>query len=315
MGAGQNDFNLTAQNEMLPNQYHSDKFTCIFSNFPGQKDFKDFRYFQNYIKTITLPELNMNMILSQFQGAIIRHPDAPVINQNYAALLVNFRVSEDFKNYVLWTDLMRQIRYGCLENETPEDLIRKYVINSIDINLLDNHKRCIAKISYLNCFPTMISSLNLEFGSSDEIIATMTFSYSEFTYKTYSIEGQINVIEIKTLVDHKIISETLSRIGIMCCSSRTLYPSAYLVHLTESFYIAHFKELFSFINQDAYENTTMEDEHRLFSICFLLQQWKLIECLDPIIPHNISIDVLRFEEKKDWQIKHKIKLKNLLGIM
>jgi hypothetical protein len=125
---------------------------------------------------------------------------------------------------------------------------------------------------------------------------------------------QLDMIEIKLLADFKVISETLSRIGIACQNSHILYPSCYLIHITESYYIAHFKELFSFVNQDSYDNLTEEDEMRLNSIVWLLQNWKLIEALEEIGSHSLNISVLRFEEKKDWQIKHKIKLKNLLGI-
>ena len=189
MGAGQNDFNLTAQNEMIPNLFHSDKCTMVMSNFPGQKDFKDFRYFTNFVKSIVVPEYNSEIISSYFQGTITRHPTAPQINIGLADIMINFRLSEDMKNYLLILDLMRQIRYGCLENEPPEDLIRKYVINSIDVNILDNHKREIGRISFLNCFCRMISSLALEFGSSEEIIFTTTFNYSEMVYKTISIDS------------------------------------------------------------------------------------------------------------------------------
>lgn len=183
----QKSFNLSKSSELLPNTFKGDKFSVVFSNLPSDKDFKDFRYFHNYIKTVTIPEYSMDTISSYFQGTMSRHPIAPKINKDLSQILISFRLSEDMKNYFLILDWMRQIRYGSLENEKIE-LISKYVINSIDLNLLDNHKRQIASISFLNCFCNSVSSLNLEFGVSDEILFTANFSYSEMCYKTKSID-------------------------------------------------------------------------------------------------------------------------------
>ena len=182
-------FNISETSELIPNLFHGDKFSVVFSNLPSQESFSDFRYFHNYIKTVILPEYSMNIINSYFQGAINRHPEAPKINIDLAQIQMTFRLSEDMKNYLLLLDLIRQIRYGELENSTEDQLISKYSIKSIDINLLDNHKRQIGIISFLNCFATMISSLALEFGVSDEVLFTVNFSYSEMVYRTMTIEG------------------------------------------------------------------------------------------------------------------------------
>ena len=189
-------FNLSKNSELLPNTFKGDKFSVIFSGLPSVKNFNDFRYFQNYIKTVTIPEYNMNLINSFFEGTITRHPEAPRINIDLAQIQMTFRLSEDMKNYLLILDWMRQLKYGALENpsesfdqRTTDTLISKYTIKSIDLNLLDNHKRQIATISFLNCFATMVSSLNLEFGISDEVNFSVNFSYSEMVYKTTTIDG------------------------------------------------------------------------------------------------------------------------------
>lgn len=182
-------FDLSNSSELIPNVFHGDKFSVIFSNLPSQKDFKDFRYFHNYIKNLVLPEYSMDLIQSNFQGATLRHPDAPKMNRDLAQLMISFRLSEDMKNYMFLLDLLRSTRYGQVPEDylNPEHLISKYSIKSIDVNLLDNHKRCICVISFLNCFCTMISSLNLEFGNSDEVTFSTNWSYSEMTYKTQTI--------------------------------------------------------------------------------------------------------------------------------
>jgi hypothetical protein len=189
MGAGQNDFNISTGSNLLPNLWHGDKFSVWYSDWPAVKDFKEWNYLTNTIQNVIVPEYNLNLINSNFQGAIIRHPEAPDINRNLAQLLINYRLSEDMRNWFLHLEYLRQIRYGTLDNEPTEDLIRKYSIKNISINLLDNHKRLIGIVSFLQCFPTMISSLSLSFGESSECIFTVSYSYSEIIYKTQSIEG------------------------------------------------------------------------------------------------------------------------------
>lgn len=185
-------FNLTNSSDLLPNTFKGDKFSVVFSNLPSIKDFKDFRYFTNYIKTITIPEMNMNIINTYYQGTIIRHPEAPRLNIDLAQLQISFRLSEDMLNYLMILDWIRQIKYGDLrntDNSIPDQLINKYCMKSLDINMLDNHKRQIATLSFLNCFATMISSIPLEFGDSSEIIFSVNMSYSEMVYKTMKIDG------------------------------------------------------------------------------------------------------------------------------
>ena len=123
------------------------------------------------------------------------------------------------------------------------------------------------------------------------------------------------MIEIKLKVDKKIVQETLQRIGIANFDTCILYPSAYLVCIDGKDYICHFKELFKYLNEDAFDNMSESDLERRNSICFCIQKWGLIECLESIEPHKIQIDTIRFEEKRNWIIKHKIKIKNLEAIM
>lgn len=123
------------------------------------------------------------------------------------------------------------------------------------------------------------------------------------------------MVKIKLLSDRKVVQETLSRMGIGNFSTYILYPSAYLISLEDGDFIAHFKELFRFINKEAFDNMAESDYERLNSICFCVQKWGLIECLDDIEPHKTKIDCIRFEDKKNWIIKNKIKVKNLSSIL
>jgi hypothetical protein len=123
------------------------------------------------------------------------------------------------------------------------------------------------------------------------------------------------MLRIKCLVDRKIISETLSRMGVCNFNNYIIYTSAYLIHLEDCDYLASFKELFKYVNEDSYNTMSEIDFERLNSIAYCLENWKLVECIDSIVPHKIKIDTISFSEKSKYLIKHKIKLRNLEGIL
>ena len=123
------------------------------------------------------------------------------------------------------------------------------------------------------------------------------------------------MIEIKLLVDKKIIVESCSRIGIANKKKKILFPSCYLYEQDGKVYIAHFKELFALTRENSYNNMCLEDELRLKATIFNLKHWGLVEVDDLTIePHNKFLFVLPFKEKKDWEISHKFNIKNLYNV-
>ena len=120
------------------------------------------------------------------------------------------------------------------------------------------------------------------------------------------------MIEIKLLVDKKIVIESLKRIGVVNRIEKILYPSCYLFENEDKYYIAHFKELFMIVREDAYSNITDDDIARMNAISFCLKKWKLIDVADEDIePHTKRIFVLPYHEKKDWKISHKFNMRLL----
>lgn len=117
----------------------------------------------------------------------------------------------------------------------------------------------------------------------------------------------IELLEVKCLVDKKVIKESLSRIGIADKKRKILYPSAYLYEKDGKDYICHFKQLFLLNDKaDAYNNIAEDDIHRLHSIVFCLKNWKLIEVDDELIKeHSRFVFVLPHSQKYDWKVVHK----------
>jgi len=121
------------------------------------------------------------------------------------------------------------------------------------------------------------------------------------------------MIEIQMLTDKKVLTETLSRVGIANRKKKILFPTAYLYEDKEGkTFIAHFKELFMLTRENAYSNISEDDILRLKAICFCLKNWKLIDVKnEDIEPHNIFIFILPYKEKQDWVITHKFNTKFL----
>lgn len=173
-------------NNLYPNLFHSDKWQCNFSNIPTINDVSEMKYFDNYVKTLTFPDYNMGEIFSDFRGFRIRHPAEPRPNIDLSQIQIEFKLSEDMKNYLYCFEWMRRLKHGELP-ETYTDLFRKYTVKKINVTAMDNKKRPIAIWTFSEAFLLSISSLPLTTGTSDEITFTVNMSYQEILFTPQSI--------------------------------------------------------------------------------------------------------------------------------
>lgn len=179
------DFSLSAITDNFPNTFKSDFFSVVFSNMPSHIKV-DKKYFDNYVKSIIIPDYNLQMIESNFQMIQINHPISK-INYNLSEFQITFILSQSAINYLIISDWIRSLRYGDINTEDSE-LISKYFIKSIDVNFLNAAKQPIATMSYKDCLPTMISSLALEYGQSNETSFTCNFKPRLYSFKSLLIE-------------------------------------------------------------------------------------------------------------------------------
>lgn len=115
------------------------------------------------------------------------------------------------------------------------------------------------------------------------------------------------LVEVKLLSDDNFlkVKETLTRIGIASGKDKKLYQSCHILHKQGKYYITHFKELFMLDGK--INNFDEEDKARRNAIVNLLEEWNLIECLDPekiedpVAPLS-KIKVLPFKEKENWEL-------------
>ena len=100
------------------------------------------------------------------------------------------------------------------------------------------------------------------------------------------------------------IRETLTRIGVASRKDKTLYQSCHILHKQGKYYITHFKELFALDGKNS--TLTENDIQRRNTITLLLQDWSLIEVVNPSLVENKAplsqIKVLPFKEKSEWNM-------------
>jgi len=101
------------------------------------------------------------------------------------------------------------------------------------------------------------------------------------------------------------VKETLSRIGIASKKEKTLYQSCHILHKQGRYYICHFKQMFLLDGKKS--DFSEDDRARLNTIANLLDEWDLIELIDPSksegpVASLGHIKILSHKEKGDWNL-------------
>jgi hypothetical protein len=104
------------------------------------------------------------------------------------------------------------------------------------------------------------------------------------------------------------VRETLSRIGVPSKKEKTLYQSCHILHKKGKYYIVHFKQLFLLDGKSS--DFSEDDRARLNTIANLLDEWELVELVDPeksakpVAPIE-QIKIISFKEKDQWNLVKK----------
>jgi hypothetical protein len=159
----------------FPNTFHSAKWQLTFSNIPTVTDNNHLKYFDNYVKSIVVPDYNLTEAFSDFKGERIRHPVSR-INEDMSQIQIEFKLSEDLFNYLYLLEWMQSLRYG---QQIPTEMIRKDFITRINVHILDNEKRTVANLGFTDAFLLNLSSFSLDTGTDEEVTFTANFSYYE----------------------------------------------------------------------------------------------------------------------------------------
>jgi hypothetical protein len=101
------------------------------------------------------------------------------------------------------------------------------------------------------------------------------------------------------------VRETLSRIGVASKKDKTLYQSCHILHKRGRYAIVHFKQMFLLDGKTS--DFSEEDRARLHTIANLLNEWGLVELVDPnrsadpVAPLSM-IKIISHKEKHDWNL-------------
>ena len=165
------------------NNSNSDKFEIIFSNIPQPKERTDklnMEVFHNFTKSVTLPDLSIETSKTSF-GNMVQTNVVQKYNENLGQLTIEFFVDEDFENYKTLFDWIHSIRSGCPTQGAFSVTDSK--IDNVMIKMLDNQKRMTCMLSFTKCLLISLSSLNLAFGSSENLVFSAQFEFEDFTVK------------------------------------------------------------------------------------------------------------------------------------
>lgn len=120
----------------------------------------------------------------------------------------------------------------------------------------------------------------------------------------------MKMIEVEPKASIPVIKETLERIGIANNEKKIIYPSCYLFIKNKKFYIIHFKEYFLLCRENGYDNISKEDILRKNTVIVDLEKWNLINIVNRKDIDGITnkLTILKYKDKDEWTINHKIKL-------
>lgn len=104
------------------------------------------------------------------------------------------------------------------------------------------------------------------------------------------------------------VKETLTRIGVSSRKEKILYQSCHILHKQGRYYLVHFKEMFALDGKPS--NLSENDIQRRNAIAKLLEEWELLEILNPqLMIDNIApihqIKIISFKEKDGWELVSK----------
>lgn len=108
------------------------------------------------------------------------------------------------------------------------------------------------------------------------------------------------------------VKETLTRIGIptrkLENGKPTLWQTCHVLHKRGRYYICHFKQLFLLDGRNRVTDFTDEDSDRTAHIVRLLEEWGLVRSLFDTDGPPVSVTVIPYREKSNWNLKPKYSL-------
>lgn len=105
--------------------------------------------------------------------------------------------------------------------------------------------------------------------------------------------------------DFRKVRETLTRIGIVSFSKKTIWQSCHILHKRGRYAILHFKEMFKIDRKNS--SLTEDDLARRNRIVTMLSEWNLIKVIDPSqikspLAEPNEVRVISHKDKQNWNL-------------
>lgn len=168
------------------NRLATDKFKVVFSNIPlpqSRTTPLNIGVMNNFVRSVTLPDYNIEIQKADFGNFSRPHPMTK-INNELTQLQLEMIVDEDMENYYAIYEWMREIKSG--RPTQGHTTLHESTISDIIIQLLDNEDREKSRLKFQGCILASLSSLTMTYGSSEQVVFTMTLTYSDFTLERSS---------------------------------------------------------------------------------------------------------------------------------
>lgn len=167
------------------NLWHSDLWKITFSNIPTVTKPEDLYLFENFAKTVQFPEYGMDIDETEhFIGYRIQTPIAHSLNRDLVLLMVEFKIVENFKNYLYLFQWLWNLKYG---QNIDTARVRDYTVKEISVILLDNMKRIIGRFRFTNCLIVNVTALPFTYGTGDEVTFMANFAYNQILWEPEDI--------------------------------------------------------------------------------------------------------------------------------
>lgn len=166
-------------NGLAVNYAHSNEW---FAYIPLENQLgKKYNNLTLHVTRFSLPQMEMQSEVVSFKG-YQKEISNKVLNPGTKQLTIEYIVDSDWRNYKALYALMAG-QVGNITSVTSEKLepISPSQYFPLRIYLLDNYKKKIIQFCYANCWIKIFNDISLEQSNSEEVHASFTCCYDEFT--------------------------------------------------------------------------------------------------------------------------------------
>lgn len=167
------------------NTLKSNSWRYYFSNFPSTyEETIDISYFNNFVRSITLPDFSVNYIDSTVAAYTTPHA-INMLNDYNPTISVEFQVNENMYNYSKFFNYFLDLKTGRISKN--ENHFIDHIIRYLRVEMLDNQQQMGTSsftIEFKNCNLVSLSALSLGYGQSEILTFNVGLRVQEVKFLT-----------------------------------------------------------------------------------------------------------------------------------